>query len=179
MHDLYVNQKSIRVLKMCFQLAEMCDKHADMSTQIAKQIFTRLRAKNLTFYELEKKAGLKPHAVQNILRGKSKNPSGALLQAIARELGCTIEDLLQEQDTSFGEEISLSKKALLNQPYEYPELFLEAVKFVNKALEEKDPALTIEQCVSCMEEIYLHSLQKNPQEIDIQFAEWWMDLATD
>ena len=79
---------------MCFQTDERCAKHDVMSTPIAKQIFTRMRAKNLTFYELQKKAGLKPHAVQNILRGKSQKPSAELLQAIARELGCTIEDLL-------------------------------------------------------------------------------------
>lgn len=164
---------------MCFQIVNECDKHVHMSTHIAKQIFTRLRAKNLTFYELEKKAGLRPHAVQNILRGKSKKPSAELLQAISQELGCTIEDLLQDQELDYGEEISSSKKELLSQPYECPELFLETVEFVNKTLAEKEHSLTIEQFVSCLEEIYLHSLQKSPQKVDEQFAEWWIDLATD
>ncbi|EKE09528.1 MAG: hypothetical protein ACD_16C00144G0005 [uncultured bacterium] len=150
-----------------------------MSTRIAKQISARLRAKNISFYELEKKAGLKPHAVQNILRGKSKKPSGELLQSIAHELGCHVEDLLQGQETRYAEELPHSKKVLLNQPYEHPDLFLETVKFVNHALKEKENNLTIEQFISCVEEIYLHSLQKDPKKVDKNFAEWWVDLATD
>lgn len=164
---------------MCFQIGERCDKHVYMSTQIAKQISTRMRAKNLTFYELEKKAGLRPHAVQNILRGKSKKPSAELLQIIARELGCTIEDLLQDQEAGYGEGIPSAKKELLSHPYKHPDLFLETVKFVNSALEETENNLTLEQFVSCIEEIYLHSLQKDPRKVDQKFAEWWIDLATD
>ena len=120
-----------------------------MSTQIARQISARLRAKNISFYELEKKAGLRPHAVQNILRGRSKKPSGELLQAIAQELGCTVEDLLQSQKTNYTDEITHSKKELLNQRYKHPDLFLETVKFVNQTLKEKENSLTIDQFISC------------------------------
>ncbi len=148
-----------------------------MSTQIAKLISTRMRAKNLSVSTLEKEAGLKPHAVQNILRGKSKRPSADILQAVADVLGCTVKDLMHRQETY--EEASQSKKELLSHKYKHPELFLEIVKFANNALEEKDNELTIEQFINCIEEIYLQSLQKDPSKIDEEFAEWWIDLATD
>ncbi|OJW46990.1 MAG: hypothetical protein BGO67_09850 [Alphaproteobacteria bacterium 41-28] len=150
-----------------------------MSTQIAKQISTRMRAKNLSLQALEKEAGLRPSAVQNILRGKSKKPSAEILKAVGDVLGCTVNDLLSEQEMSLEEEVTQSKKELLGHKYEYPELFLEVVKFVNEALKHKENILTIEQFLSCIEEIYLHSIQKDPSEIDQDFAEWWIDLATD
>ena len=150
-----------------------------MSTQLAKQISTRMRAKNLTLQALEREAGLRPHAVQNILRGRSKKPSAEILQAVADVFGCTVKDLLHHQENSHEEELTQSKRELLSQKYEYPDLFLETVKFVNAALKEKENELSIEQFISCIEEIYLHSLQKNPSHMDQEFAEWWVDLATD
>lgn len=150
-----------------------------MTTSIAKQISTRMRAKSLSVQALEGEAGLRPHAVQNILRGKSKKPSAEILQAVADVLGCTVKDLLSQQEISREEELSDSKKELLNNKYDYPELFLETVEFVNNTLKTKEHDLTIDQFINCIEEIYLHSLQKDPHKIDEEFAEWWVDLATD
>jgi transcriptional regulator with XRE-family HTH domain len=150
-----------------------------MSTQIAKQISIRMRAKNLSLTTLEEEAGLRPHAVQNILRGKSKKPSAELLQAVADVLGCNVKDLLRPQELYDEEELASSKKAFLNHPYEHLDLFVATVKFVNAALQEKDHSLTIEQFMKCLEEIYIHSLQVNPKKVDEEFAEWWIDLATD
>lgn len=150
-----------------------------MSTSIAKHISTRMRAKNLSLSELEKEAGLKRNTVQNIMRGRSKRPSADLLQAVADVLGCSVKDLLTQQEISYEENLSPSNKELLSREYEHPELFSEIVIFVNAALKNKENKLTIEQFMSCIQEIYLHSLQKDPSQIDEEFAEWWIDLATD
>lgn len=150
-----------------------------MSTSIAKHISTRMRAKNLTLTALEKEAGLKPSAVQNILRGRSKRPSADILQAVADVLGCSVKELLTQQETSYEEDLAQSNTKLLSHEYEHPELFLEIVNFVNNALKNKENKLTIEQFMSCIQEIYLHSLQKAPKHMDEEFAEWWIDLATD
>ncbi|MBP6951577.1 MAG: helix-turn-helix transcriptional regulator [Alphaproteobacteria bacterium] len=150
-----------------------------MSTSIAKHISTRMRAKNLTLTALEKEAGLKPSAVQNILRGRSKRPSADILQAVADVLGCSVKELLTQQETSYEEDLAQSNTKLLSREYEHPELFSEIVNFVNNALKNKENKLTIEQFMSCIQEIYLHSLQKDPNHMDEEFAEWWIDLATD
>lgn len=150
-----------------------------MSTQIAKQISTRMRAKNLSLTTLEKEAGLRPHAVQNILRGKSKKPSAEIVQAVADVLGCHVKDLLHPQDSYVEEDLSSAKQELLSQPYDYPELFVETVKFANAALKDKENKLTVEQFMKCVEEIYIQSLQKDPSKVDEEFGGWWIDLATD
>lgn len=150
-----------------------------MSTQIAKQISTRMRAKNLSLTTLEKEAGLRPHAVQNILRGKSKKPSAEIVQAVADVLGCNVKDLLHPQENFNEEELSSIKKEFLSHPYEHPDLFVATVQFVNAALKEKENQLTIEQVMKCVEEIYIQSLQKDPTKVDEEFGEWWIDLATD
>lgn len=67
--------------------------NAFMNTSVAKQISVRMKAKNLSILMLEREAGLKNHAVRNILRGKSKRPSADILQAIADVLGCTVKEL--------------------------------------------------------------------------------------
>ncbi|MDP3441511.1 MAG: hypothetical protein Q8T08_01515 [Ignavibacteria bacterium] len=46
-------------------------------------------------------------------------------------------------------------------------------------MKQKENELSIEQFISCIEEIYLHSLQKDSSHMDKEFAEWWVDLATD
>lgn len=150
-----------------------------MSTSIVKHISTRMRAKNLSLSELEKEAGLKRNTVQNIMRGRSKRPSADIMQAVADVLGCSVKDLLTQEEVSYEENLSQSNKELLSHEYEHPELFSEIVVFVNTALKNKENKLTIEQFMSCIQEIYLHSLQKDPSQIDEEFAEWWIDLATD
>ncbi|MBA3814344.1 MAG: helix-turn-helix transcriptional regulator [Alphaproteobacteria bacterium] len=128
---------------------------------------------------LEKEAGVRPHAVQNILRGKSKKPSAELLQAVADVLGCNVKDLLRPKESYDEEELSSSRKEFLSHAYDNPDLFVETVQFVNAALREKENSLTIEQFMRCVEEIYIQSLQKDPNQVDEDFAEWWIDLATD
>ena len=65
-----------------------------MSSYLQSQIQTRMEAKKLSIYALEKKAGLKRSAARNILQGFSKKPSAEALKAIANVLECTVDDLV-------------------------------------------------------------------------------------
>lgn len=148
-----------------------------MSTQVAKQISVRMKAKNLSILMLEREAGLKSHAVRNIVRGNSKRPSADVLQAIADVLGCTVKDLLQNQEIFQEEDISESKNERLNDAYEHSDLYMDTVKFVNETLKQKNKKVTVQQALTCFEEIYFHSCQKDSSKVDKQFAEWWIDLV--
>ncbi len=150
-----------------------------MSTQLARQISARMKAKNLSVSTLEREAGLKTHAVQNILRGKSRKPSAELLQAVADVLGCTIKELLESQEIFEEDEETKSKNEILNAPYEHPTLFLETVKLVNAKLKEKKAKISTQQAITCIEEIFFHSLQKDPSHVDQEFADWFIDLVED
>jgi|GEM_PF-5722171 len=50
---------------------------------------------------LERQAGLKPSAIQNIIAGKSRNPKIETLHAIAQILDCSVEDFVPK--TSLAE----------------------------------------------------------------------------
>ena len=68
---------------------------ACMDTDLQRNIKKQLEQQNISVAELERRAGLR-HAVMNIMHGRSKNPSIRVAQAIAKELGCSMEDLLSE-----------------------------------------------------------------------------------
>lgn len=65
-----------------------------MNEQLILKIKEKMENQHLSVYALEKEAGLKPQAVRNILWGKSKNPGGAVLKAIAKVLNCSVDELL-------------------------------------------------------------------------------------
>lgn len=147
-----------------------------MSTPLAKQIFVRMKAKNLSIASLEREAGVSAHSVQNILRGKSKKPNAEIVQALADVLGCTVRDLLKKDDL-FREENADSPKERLNNTLDYPDLLLEIVGWVNNKGRQENKRLTIKQTMTCIEEIYLYSLEKDPTKMDQDFAEWFFDLV--
>lgn len=149
-----------------------------MSTQIAKQISTRMKAKNLSLAALEKEAGLKPAVVQNIIRGKSKKPSAEILQAVSEVLGCTVKDLLNKEEIFQENETLESDKEILNNKCDHPALLLKTVKWLNDQMAHQESNLTVKQVLTCIEEIYLHSLQTNPTKVDQGFGEWFIDLIS-
>lgn len=149
----------------------------DMSTAIAKQISIRMKAKNLSILTLEREAGLKTHAVRNILRGRSKRPAADILQAVADVLGCTVKDLLQNQEIFQEEDLAESNDERLHTAYAYPSLYMETVQFVNEVLHQKGQQATVQQALTCFEEIYFNSAQKDPSKVDKEFGEWWIDLV--
>ena len=147
-----------------------------MSTPLAKQIFVRMKAKNFSIASLEREAGVSAHSVQNILRGKSKKPNAEIVQALADVLGCTVRDLLKKDDL-FREESTDSPKERLNNTLDYPDLLLEIVGWVNNKGRQENKRITIKQTMTCIEEIYLYSLERDPTKMDQDFAEWFFDLV--
>ena len=147
-----------------------------MTTILAQQISARMKAKNISTIEVERAGGLKAHAVRNILRGHSRRPAVDIVQAIARVLECTIEDLLQGHDIFTENENGITKEEALNAPYK-PGLLIETGKFIDTKVSKGKHTLTNQQILTCIEEIYLHSLQKATQKVDQDFAEWFMEMV--
>lgn len=56
-----------------------------------RQVMSR---RNVSAYALEKRAGLKASAIQNILQGRSKRPGIDVVYAISKELDCKVDDLI-------------------------------------------------------------------------------------
>lgn len=145
-----------------------------MTTALAKQLAARMKAKNMNVTVLEREAGLNTHAALNILRGKSKEPSAKILHAIANVLGCTIPELLDDKEIFQPSEAT--NVDLLNAPYDNPELLQEVITVVNDKIKNEKLKLTRQQVLTCVEEIYIHSLQRNRKTIDSEFTAWFFGL---
>lgn len=148
-------------------------------TPLAKQISLRMRAKNLSISMLEKNAGLKNHSVRNILRGRTFMPNAETLDAIARALGCRVEDLLEKKEIYEKKALSETKEEVTHTPYDYPELFREVVDFVTMYLRHNKHSLSLEQVLNCIKLIYQDSSERDPTTLDEESAALWMWLATD
>ena len=149
---------------------------------VSQQVQIRMTAQNISIPVLESKAGLKTHAVRNILRGKSKNPSAFNLQAIADVLGCSVKDLLATPEVLEEGSHAVSLEKVLQatySKYDKKHLLPEVLKTVEALLQKQRKNLTIEQLLICVRETYLHSLQKDPTKVDREFAEWFLGLMTE
>jgi phage repressor protein C with HTH and peptisase S24 domain len=71
-----------------------------MRDKLLKEIDRRAKILGLSDIALAKKANLNRDSVRDIRRGKTTNPSYAVVTALARALGCTAADLTGEQLTT-------------------------------------------------------------------------------
>jgi transcriptional regulator with XRE-family HTH domain len=147
-----------------------------MTTILAQQISARMKAKNLSTITLERKAGLKQHAVRNILRGNSNRPAVDIVQGVAAVLGCTMEGLLQGQGMFKEDKKAPTRKKLLEHPYKAG-LFMDTVKLIDGMVTKQKHPLTTEQILTCVEETFFHALQKGAKKVDQAFAEWFMGMV--
>lgn len=152
-----------------------------MNTHTAMRLSQKIKDKILTaglsVHALEKKAGLKQSAVQNIIYGKSKKPSLHIIQAIAQVLNCTVTELLEEKDNSYlGEESIEKERATSNFPW-LADLFVEALNMIHMLSKKKSLFLSKEQLLSCTEEVYEYSLKNNKSAPDICFADWLIEKS--
>jgi transcriptional regulator with XRE-family HTH domain len=150
-------------------------RESEMKTIIAKQIHARMKAKNISTIEIERQAGVKPHAVRNILRGNSKRPSVDIVYAVARVLNCTVDDLIQGMNIFTDDKKGETREELIAQTYKAG-LLAETVKLIDAKVNQGKHNLTVHQVLTCVEETYLQSLQKGVQKVNHEFADWFLQL---
>ena len=131
-------------------------------TILQANIKKQLNEKNMTAAELERRTGI-PHAVINILHGRSKNPSIRTAQAIAKELGCSVEDLINE-----------SQNVQQNIPTGnwQPEIYKQAFTAVYACILEQNIQPEITQLSACINEVYLYTLGGQVTTVDNRFVQW-------
>ena len=133
-------------------------------TALQQKIQNHITTHKFSVAGFERNAGLKTNVVRNILRGQSKRPTGETLQAIARMMRCTVQDLLNGKFDSFAD---LSSSIL-----EHPELLVKALQATLKTAETHKHTLKIKQALLIAEQVYGFSLKKNPPMVDESFVEW-------
>ncbi len=139
-----------------------------LSTKIREII----KEKGISAHALEKMAGLKPSAIQNILYGRSKNPSLATLSAIAQTLGCTLSSLIEDAGISpedgkscFEAQGNLGK--IWNQG-----LYLDAIEIVINIIRKSAKEINRGKLLYLVDEVYLYSLNHDGKVVDHYFAQW-------
>ncbi len=135
-----------------------------MTTAIQANIKKQLHDKKMTAAELERRTGI-PHAVINILHGRSKNPSLRTAQAIAKELGCSVEELLAEPNAI------TTANHYINTTW-LPSLYKQAFEAVHNYILSHALQPEAKQVSECITEVYAYTLGSSEQIIDLRFVQW-------
>lgn len=141
----------------------------------------KLEEKNLNINAAEAKLGLKKSAIRNIIIGRSKNPGIEVLQAIASELGCTIEELLGKEKPINTQEInpqiqnkSKKEEENLNKELNY-NLFIGCCDVVIEELKRKNIIISHKSVINYINTVYWFSLKKDNSKVDIEFTQWLIE----
>lgn len=136
-----------------------------------------LADQDLSISELERRAGLKPSAVRNILSGQSKNPTAETLLALARTLGCSIEELLdvkseikESNSRPEGRPDSDKTSPIIENLHFLQKVTNEVIAVVEKNYNNRH--ITLKDMTDFFRETYKYSLKNTYPEVDLKFADW-------
>src|SRR5581483_645813 len=132
-----------------------------MSKAMQENIKRQLQAKNMTAAELERRTGI-PHAVVNILHGRSKNPSIKTAQAIAKELGCSVEELLADETNALPQ----TNIPITNNHVWDSDLYSQAFQVVNQHVIKAKLNTTPEQMGQWLTDVYTYALGSKERVVD-------------
>ena len=121
---------------------------------------------NLSAHALERRAGLKPSAIQNILHGRSKRPGIDVIYAIAQELNCSVDDLMERPIEAISPKVELAPPVWNIQALEtiIPILLLELKK--HQKTVEKNTLLIL------LNEVYSYAEKTDTQNVSHSFIAW-------
>ena len=147
-----------------------------MENILQKNIKKQLKKQNLSIAELERRTGLR-HAVINIIHGRSKNPGVHSTYAIAKGLGCSIEELLAEENLNIASKNAALDNATLIaltaiEPLWDPILGKEVMDAINEFLITHQLKVDINDVFKCIIEVYNYALENSNKQVDYQFANW-------
>ena len=110
-----------------------------------------------------------------------KNPSTRVALAIAKELDCSIEELLSEEAKSLPIDTEKKEHSLNDKMTEYicdtkipwdPLLAKQSIDAINKYLQENNLTPSTTKIFYCIEEIYRYSYKNTQKRLDINFVTW-------
>lgn len=141
-----------------------------MAENLKKRIKDKMGKKNLSIASLEREAGLRKGAVQNIIDGRSKNPGAENLKAIARVLECSVDDLLENRGISLKDVEIKTPSETLKEKIDNLDLFLACTAAVVELFKEENLIPSYEEVNFFSKEVYTYSL--TGKIVDKQFAAW-------
>ena len=137
-----------------------------MST-LKKNIEAFVTFKGISVRELERRAGLKARAIYNILAGKSESPSISTLLPIAKEMGCSLDQLVLKQP--FLSEINIS---IDNDIKFVKRLYDKTYKFILDNINQEKVSFGL--FMNLLSEIFIYSTVNNNGTLDEEYALWFI-----
>ena len=134
---------------------------------LKKQIELRLKAKNLSIAKLERLAGLKIHAVRNIIKRKIKKPNTENLLAIANVLECSIADLMAGEKIS--KNLEHNKTALSENDFDIRQ---ECQKAILSYIEDHKIHTSVDEFFKMSSKVYGYSAFEGTRKFDHKFMNW-------
>lgn len=134
----------------------------------------KMREVGISANALEKRAGLKRSAVQNILQGRSHRPSAQILHAITKILGSDINELLGNGGSHSKVDLRLPTSASLDLDNEIfnAGLYAETAKVVCEIFASRGINISKSKALNFIGEVYGYAQENKLQNVDIQFTQW-------
>ncbi len=132
---------------------------------IKNNILSMMHSKNLTAYALTKKSNLKIATIQNILYGKSKNPTISVISEIAAALDCSVSDLINEKTIDHTIYVENWNQTL----------FLSVVKEIADQISKNKKEIPHTEIISLINESYKYALFHNDKKVDVSFCRWLIE----
>lgn len=153
---------------------------------LGTRIKRKISEQDSSVHAIEKRAGLKPSAIQNIIYGRSKNPSISLIKAIAQALDCNIEDLVDSGELDHSRETrnTFSKLSKVDSSPQKDtkawnqDLYLKCFNLVNSITSQHQINMGKNKILDIVDEIYNYSLGNNLAEPDVYFSNWLIERKT-
>lgn len=141
---------------------------------LSERIKIKLSHQGLSTAAFEKKAGLKPGAVNNILYGRSKNPTISIIQSIASAFECRISDLIDDDFSSAGDEKLNNFLSSDTTPWNQ-ELYIQSFEYAVTLIRSMNISCSKTKLLDCVEEIYRYSNKGQSATVDKRFSEWLIE----
>jgi len=132
---------------------------------LKNNILLLMSAQNLTAYGITKKSNLKIATIQNILYGKSKNPTIGVLKELAKALNCSVADLIDDTQTV---------REFLDDQWD-ARLYFSIVSYLGEIFSERNKNLSYKEIQKIIKEVYEYSFQNNSKKADKAFCRWILD----
>ena len=153
--------------------------------QVAKKIIdtlqnnlqTKMTERKISAAELGRNAGLNESAVRNILNGKSNNPGIESLSAIANSLGCSIDELVgqDELDKLKPASSDIPRSTTREITIWDADLYQACTIAVESYLKDRSYKPNGEQILFFIKEAYLYAIKVNDSKPDTKFIHWLLD----
>lgn len=157
--------------------AQTKTKAAAKDTNLAISIREQLReraAKIDNVRLFERKNGLTPGTINNIINGTSSNPTAETLNTLANAFECAVDDLLNRATKTSS--INANSAILKSSPWR-DELYIKVIKELSRQVEKGQIQINSDKALYIAQEVYSYLLKKNKDAVDESLIGWVLEKA--